>query len=402
MSITIRPYRRGGWEVDIRVVAPDGVREIRERKRAPTSARSAAVRWAESRERVLFERLMKPPQDNAPPKEVPSLRAFASRFLDGHARADRQKGSGIAAKEVILRVHLVPALGHKKIDAITSEDVQHLKGRLSTKAAKTVNNILTVLNVMLKKAVEWNVIDRVPCTIRLLRVSKSSTRFYDFEEFERLIVAARATDSRLLILAIQTGLRVSELIHLRCGDVTLGTGAHVRCEGKGRKQRCTPLLRETATLIAAWLRERNGQSGDPVFPTARGATLSRDAVERLVIASYDDGTASLRVAQAKARQPARLAAHRCDGTARPRRGPRRDRTVARSRVVETTQMYLHADMRIKEQRSHAPRPPVSRPAATVRRIDCWRFWRASDYADRDIGARPISSDKPVNSLQSSA
>jgi hypothetical protein len=73
MSVTIRPYRRGGWEVDIRVVAPDGLREIRERKRAPTSARSAAVRWAESRERVLFERLMKPPQDNAPPKEVPAL-----------------------------------------------------------------------------------------------------------------------------------------------------------------------------------------------------------------------------------------------------------------------------------------------------------------------------------------
>jgi hypothetical protein len=145
MSVTIRPYRRGGWEVDIRVVAPDGSREIRERKRAPTSARSAAVRWAESRERVLFERLMKPPQDNAPPKEVPTLREFVSRFLDGHARANRQKPSGIAAKEMILRVHLVPALGHKRLDAIKSEDVQHLKGRLSTKAAKTVNNILTVL-----------------------------------------------------------------------------------------------------------------------------------------------------------------------------------------------------------------------------------------------------------------
>ena len=71
MSITIRPYRKGGWEVDIRVVAPDDTREFRERKRAPVSSRSAAVRWAESRERVLFERLMKPPQDNAPPKEVP-------------------------------------------------------------------------------------------------------------------------------------------------------------------------------------------------------------------------------------------------------------------------------------------------------------------------------------------
>jgi hypothetical protein len=109
MSVTIRPSRRGGWEVDIRVVAPDGTRELRERKRAPVSSRSAASRWADSRERVLFERLMKPPQDNAPPKEVPTLREFAPRFRDGDARANRQKPSGIAAKDMILRVHLVPA-----------------------------------------------------------------------------------------------------------------------------------------------------------------------------------------------------------------------------------------------------------------------------------------------------
>ena len=62
---------------------------------------------------------------------------------------------------MILRVHLVPALGHKKSDAIKSEDVQHLKRRLSTKAAKTVNNILAVLSILLKKAVEWDVIDRM-------------------------------------------------------------------------------------------------------------------------------------------------------------------------------------------------------------------------------------------------
>src|ERR1700681_3147217 len=108
MSVTIRPYRRGGWEVDIRVVTPDGTREFRVRKRAPVSSRSAAARWAEGREHVLFERvridcgslpsgirirprramtrrpsgplpsagtnqLMKPPQDNAPPKEDPTL-----------------------------------------------------------------------------------------------------------------------------------------------------------------------------------------------------------------------------------------------------------------------------------------------------------------------------------------
>ena len=62
MSVTIRPYRRGGWEIDIRVVTPDGARQLRERKRAPMSSRSAAVRWAEGRERTLFQRLMDPAQ----------------------------------------------------------------------------------------------------------------------------------------------------------------------------------------------------------------------------------------------------------------------------------------------------------------------------------------------------
>jgi hypothetical protein len=120
---------------------------------------------------------------------------FAPRFLDGHAQANRQKPSGIAAKEMILRIHLVPALGHKKLDAIKSEDVQHLKSRLSTKAAKTVNNILTVLNVLMKKAVDWDVIDRMPCSITLLPVPKTSMSFYDFDEYERLVAAASAIDA---------------------------------------------------------------------------------------------------------------------------------------------------------------------------------------------------------------
>src|SRR5262245_66547747 len=95
---------------------------------------------------------------------------------------------------MIVRVHLVPALGAKRLDAITNEDVQRLKHRLLNKAPKTVNNILTVLNVMLKKAVEWGVIVQMPCTVKVLKVSKGSTRFYDFEEFERLVIAATTTD----------------------------------------------------------------------------------------------------------------------------------------------------------------------------------------------------------------
>ena len=103
MSVTIRPYRSGGWEIDIRVVTPDGARDLRERRRAPMSSRSAAVRWAEGRERVLFDRLVSPAPDSTSKKEVPTLQAFAPRFIDGHARANRLKPSGIASKNAILR-----------------------------------------------------------------------------------------------------------------------------------------------------------------------------------------------------------------------------------------------------------------------------------------------------------
>src|SRR5262245_64629386 len=158
---------------------------------------------------------MKPPQDNAPPKEVPTLREFAPRFVDGHARANRQKPSGIAAKEMILRVHLVPALGHKRLDAIKSEDVQRLKRNLEAKSPKTVNNVLAVLSVLLKKAVEWEVIDRMPCTVKLLRVDKGKAAFYDVDEYERLVAVARTIDIRTLLLVLlggDAGLRCGEII----------------------------------------------------------------------------------------------------------------------------------------------------------------------------------------------
>jgi hypothetical protein len=92
MSVRIRPYRRGGWEVDIRVLLPTG-REHRERRRMSVRSNSAATRWAEAREREL---LVKGPRK--PTKEVPTLETFGPRFLDGHARANQQKASGIAHK----------------------------------------------------------------------------------------------------------------------------------------------------------------------------------------------------------------------------------------------------------------------------------------------------------------
>src|SRR6202521_5172343 len=113
--VKVRPYRRGGWEVDIIFRRPDGSRH-RERCKAPVASKSAARRWGQDRERHLLQH-----GPEQPKKEVPTLEQFAPRFLDGHARANQQKPSGIAAKETILKVHLVPLLSARKLDAITSE-----------------------------------------------------------------------------------------------------------------------------------------------------------------------------------------------------------------------------------------------------------------------------------------
>ena len=82
-------------------------------------------------------------------------------------------------------------------------------------------------------------------------------------------------------MAVQTGLRVSELTGLTCGDVTLGTGANLRCRGKGRKERCTPLTRSTAGVVRDWLAERRDEPTDPLFPNRAGGRLSTDAVADL-------------------------------------------------------------------------------------------------------------------------
>src|SRR5699024_5865215 len=82
--------------------------------------------------------------------------------------------------------------------------------------------------------------------------------------------------------AIQTGLRVSELTGLTVADIHLGRGPHVRCTGKGRKERCTPLTRQTVTVLRAWLTERGGLPDEPLFPTSTGRPLTPDAVAFLL------------------------------------------------------------------------------------------------------------------------
>src|SRR5262245_43670380 len=145
MSVTVRPYRkrgRTGWEVDIRVELPDGT-EHRQRRKATMSSKSGAQRWGEAREREWYQQLTQPRTDHEEVKQVPTVREFWPRFIDGHARANRQKPSGIAAKEMVARVHVVPRFGDQRLDTISTEQVQQLKASLAARAPKTVNNVLT-------------------------------------------------------------------------------------------------------------------------------------------------------------------------------------------------------------------------------------------------------------------
>ena len=179
--------------------------------------------------------------------------------------------------------------------------------------------------------------------------------FLNREEIDALLAAPNLStwmgrrDRALLLVAVQTGLRVSELIGLNCQDAVLGTGAHVRCLGKGRKQRCTPLRPETTKMLDAWLRERHGLPGDPLFPSFRRDRLSRDAVEHL-ITKYTH-LAAQTCASLKGK---RVSPHVCRHSAAMdllHHGV--DRSVIalwlRHESAETTQMYLHADMHLKER-----------------------------------------------------
>lgn len=156
-------------------------------------------------------------------------------------------------------------------------------------------------------------------------------------------------DHALLLLVVQTGLRVSELVSLCHRDVVLGVGAHVRCEGKGRKERCTPLRKETVRVLREWLRESPPDPDGPLFPTARGTPMSRDAVQYLLTKHVDvarQRCASLR----KKRVSPHVLRH---STAMDLLHHGVDRSVIAlwlgHESPDTTQMYITADLELKEK-----------------------------------------------------
>jgi site-specific recombinase XerD len=210
------------------------------------------------------------------------------------------------------------------------------------------------------------VIERV-LAIPPKRFERNLVSFLTEAEVGALLAAPdRATrtgrrDLALLGLAAQTGLRVSELIGLRCTDVHLDVGAHVNCRGKGRKQRITPLTRGTVDLLRAWIAERAGRADEPLFVGRTGRPLSRDALERRLakhVKTAGQGCPSLRTKKVTMHVLRHTAAMRLLNAGV-------DTSVIAlwlgHEQVETTQVYLHADLGLKERALAKTTPNDAQP-----------------------------------------
>lgn len=210
------------------------------------------------------------------------------------------------------------------------------------------------------------VIERV-LAIPPKRTESSLVTFLTEEEVEALLAApdpgtwTGRRDHAMLLLATQTGLRASELTGLRCADLHLGRGPHVSCLGKGRKRRITPLTGSTMAVLRAWLDERGREAEGPLFPTRTGGHLSRDALERRL---------AHHVAAAARRCPSlrekRVTAHVLRHTTAMRLLQAGVDTSVIAlwlghEQVETTQIYLHADLALKERALARTKPPDAKP-----------------------------------------
>jgi integrase/recombinase XerD len=242
--------------------------------------------------------------------------------------------------------------------ALIGAFLDHLEGERHN-SVRTRNNRLAAIHSLFAYAAlrhpEHSALIQRVLAIPAKRTDRQLVSFLTDDEVDALLGAPdRGTwvgrrDHALLLVAIQTGLRVSELTALGCSDVELGAGAHLRCRGKGRKERITPLTTEVGAVLRVWLAERHGAPADAVFPSRRGGPLSRDAVAVLVT------------------RHVRTAGEKCPSLVTKTVTPHVMRHTCAMRLlavgvdisvialwlghegVETTQIYLHADLATKER-----------------------------------------------------
>jgi len=309
---------------------------------------------------------------------APTLQAF---FTDRLMRQRQASPHTVAAYRDTLRMlltfaaerlHIEPSqLEVDHLDALLVADfLDHLE-RDRGNCVRTRNARLAAIRSLFRHAALRHpehaaVIERV-LAIPPKRFETSIVTFLTEAEVDALLAAPdRATwtgrrDHALLALAIQTGLRASELIGLRCADVHLGVGSHVSCLGKGRKQRTTPLTDNTVAVLRIWIAEHAGPPPSPLFPTRSGRTLSRDALEHRLakhVASAIHSCPSLR------EKKITLHVLRHSAAMRLLQAGVDTSVIALwlgHEQVETTQIYLHADLSIKERALARTTPSNTRP-----------------------------------------
>jgi site-specific recombinase XerD len=270
------------------------------------------------------------------------------------------------------RTGIAPAaLGWDDLDEqLITAFLEHLETERHN-SARTRNLRLTAIRSLFRYAALRHpehaaVISRV-LSVPAKRFDRRIVTFLTAEESVALIDAAPDNrwegrrDRAMLTLALHAGLRVSELIAVNCSDIQLGTGGHVRVEGKGRKQRAVPLTKDAEPVLAVWLDERAGLPGDPLFATRTGRRLTRDAVERRVATHAATAAQSCPSLRGKHVHPHALR-HSC---AMSLLQARVDSTVIALWLghadTGSTQQYIHADMTIKERALALLTPPTATP-----------------------------------------
>lgn len=309
---------------------------------------------------------------------APLLQSFFSERLLRQMRASSNTVAGYRDAFRLLLNYAVSKLG-KEPSAITIEEIDpHFVIDFLEALEKERNNKARTRNIRLAAIRSFfrHVSMREPAhalqcqrilAIPQKRHQKKSIEFLSLAEVEALVAAPDPStwlgrrDRTLLLVMAQTGLRVSEVTSLGRESVALGTGAHVRCEGKGRKARCTPLRKDARAAVKSWLEEPRPTSENFLFPSSRGGRLSTDAVERLV-SKHASNARSTCPSLADKRVTPHVLRH---SAAMALREQGVDLSVIAlwlgHESIETTQIYLHADIRLKERALARTAPVRGKP-----------------------------------------
>lgn len=369
MTVKVRAYRGGGWEYDLRFSLPDG-REVRERRKSDLSGKLSTIRFAEARERELYNSaLVTPAALPEPPKQpekaiAPSVREFSKRFL-AFAEAEGHSIRELEAKRSILRLHLLPHLEGKTVGDVGPAEISALKTLYRagyeiagekiapTNSTKSVANRLAVLSKLLRVAHEWGERANPPPKLGVKVRGGARPEIFEPQELDRLLASAKELSPNgaypALLLGSHAGLRSGELSGLEWSDVDLRAGRlTVKRQvqrgrvvlPKGGKTREVPL---SARLSAAL--KGLGRASGRVLRVGEGAKTG--------VVSHEVLRVWLRTAEGQAGLPKRGCLHRlrhtfCSSLAAKGVPPTTIQALAGHADLRTTLRYIHLHQGAKE------------------------------------------------------